>query len=340
MPLPYLLLVPLVAGVLFVNGFTDAPNAITSVVCTGALRFRSAALLAAACNMAGLFFSWRFMPLVQNTICEMLDLAGMNSIAALTAVCAAMAAVVAFAVLAWAFGIPTSESHALIAALTGAALALGGRRAVNPLAWAKVIWGLLLSSAGGLAAGFLGGKGVNRLAKRGTGEYRPPRSLKSLQLICAALLSALHGAQDGLKFAAVLVMADGLLMGKGLQEGVNLSQNAGPVLLCAAVMAAGTLAGGKRIIEAVGRKMVKLNTLSGTASDLAACLLLFAATLWGLPASTTHTKTCAVLGAGLSAGREEVGFGMLFGILFAWAVTFPVCGALGYVITGALLRMM
>ena len=86
--------------------------------------------------------------------------------------------------------------------------------------------------------------------------------------------------------------------------------------------------------------MVRLNTLSGTASDLAACLLLFAATLWGLPASTTHTKTCAVLGAGLSAGREEVGFGMLFGILFAWAVTFPVCGALGYVITGALLRMM
>ena len=123
MPFSYILLVLLCAGVLFVNGFTDAPNAITAAVCTGTLRFGRAVLLAAACNTAGLILSWHFAPMVQNTICEMVDFSGADSLAALSAVAASMAAVVLFAVAAWIFGIPTSESHALIAALAGAAVA-------------------------------------------------------------------------------------------------------------------------------------------------------------------------------------------------------------------------
>ncbi|MCI8622991.1 MAG: inorganic phosphate transporter [Provencibacterium sp.] len=334
MPFSYSLLVLLVAGVLFVNGFTDAPNAITSAVCTGALRFGSAVLLAAACNTAGLLFSWRFAPMVQNTLLEMVDFTGAGSRAAMTAIAAAMAAVVLFSVGAWAFGIPTSESHALIAALTGAAAALGGSRAVSRAAWGKVLAGLLLSSAGGLAAGFFMGRLLRRW--NNTSGFRSP--VRGLQILTAGGLSALHGAQDGLKFVAILVMADGLRMGGRLPEGVDLSGSAAAVLLCAAVMAAGTLAGGKRIIDAVGRRMVRLDACSGTASDLAACLLLFAATAWGFPASTTHTKTCAVLGTGLAGNRQEIGLRTLGGILFAWALTFPACGLLGFLAARLLAR--
>ncbi|PWM36574.1 MAG: inorganic phosphate transporter [Clostridiales bacterium] len=323
----YFFLVVLVVGVIFVNGWTDAPNSITSIVCTGVLPFRRAALLAAGCNLCGLLLSWLLAPKVTNTIREMADFSQTDPFSALSALCAAMAAVILFAVAAWIFGIPTSESHALLAALSGAAAALGGKAAISEGAWGKVLWGLLLSSAGGLVLGFLVCGPCARLLKRGG-----HRGARRIQLFCSVLLSLMHGAQDGLKFVGVLLVADSFLLGAPASSEVDLSGSLGAVLLCGVVMSVGTLVGGRRIIEAVGEQMVSLGERSGSASDLAAALLLLGATATGIPMSTTHTKTCAVMGAGLRCG-ETVHLRVVGRMALAWGITFPVCGLIGWLIT-------
>lgn len=324
MQMGYFFLVVLVVGVIFVNGWTDAPNSITSIVCTGVLPFRRAALLAAGCNLCGLLLSWCLAPRVSNTIREMADFSAADPFLALSALCAAMAAVILFAVAAWVFGIPTSESHALLAALSGAAAALGGKAAISEGAWSKVLLGLLLSSAGGLLLGFLLCGPCARLLRRcGAGR---------IQLVCSVLLSLMHGAQDGLKFVGVLLVADSFLLGAPAGSEMDLSGSLGAVLLCGVVMSVGTLVGGRRIIEAVGEQMVSLGERSGSASDLAAALLLLGATITGVPMSTTHTKTCAVMGAGLRCG-EEVHPKVMGRMVLAWGITFPVCGLIGWLIT-------
>lgn len=323
MTMGYALLILLVAGVLFVNGFTDAPNAITGAVCAGALSFRAAAALAALCNTAGLMTAWKFAPRVSNAICELVDFSSADNRAAVAALSAALIAVVGFAAAAWLFGIPTSESHALIAALSGAAAALGGTQAVRREPWSVVLAGLAFSSAGGFAAGWLFGRVLgNRLQRT-----------KSIQIFCAALLALAHGAQDGLKFVGVVLIADTLAAGRMMRAGeIDLSGATGAVILCGTVMGVGTLCGGRRIVETVGKRMVPLDCASGTASDLAGAVLLILATAAGVPMSTTHTKTCAVLGAGRAAGLPADRRAAR-DVVLAWGITFPVCFAVGWLIT-------
>lgn len=329
----YTMLTMLVAGVVFVNGWTDAPNAITSVVCTKALPFHKAVILSAVSGFCGLLLAWRCAPFVSNTISEMVDFSGVDTRAAMAAVAAAMAAVVAFSAGAWVFGIPTSESHAMIAALSGSAIACGGLSRISLAAWEKVGQGLLLSSVGGLAAGYF----VMRLLHPVL-QTAARRAMGRVQIAFAVLLSMLHGAQDGLKFVGVMVIADSLLAGRGMIVGeIGLSGSLRAVLLCAGVMSLGTLLGGRRIIEAVGKRMVQLQDSSATASDLAAVLLLGLATLLGLPTSTTHTKTCAVLGASWGAPGSGIQLSVMGEMIFAWAVTFPVCGAIGFLVSKMLL---
>lgn len=302
------LLLALVIGVVFVNGFTDAPNAVTGVVCAGTLPFGMAAAMAAACNVAGLLFAWRYAPRVSDTVRGTADFSAAGERTAAAALCGAMLAVIAFALAAWVFGIPTSESHALLAALSGAALAGGGR--VSPGAWASVALGLAVSSLGGLLAGALLGAAVRRLPKG--------RWMRGVSVVCAAFMALMHGAQDGLKFTAVLAAA--------FQSG---AVRPGGAMLVGGAMAIGTLCGGRRIVEAVGERMVPLDAGSGAASDLAGALLLLAATWAGVPMSTSHTKTCAVLGAGAASGAPVDGR-VLGGMILAWAATFPACGAAGW----------
>jgi len=317
----------LVMLVVFVNGWTDAPNAITGVVSTGALSYERAVCMAAVCNLAGMLCMSLVSSSVADTISGMVDL-GTSPRRACVALCAGMASIVVFAVAAWAFGIPTSESHALIAGLTGAALALGGAESVNVQAWCKVLWGLGWSLCLGLGLGWASAKllraPLGRLGNRG---------MDRLQIVGAGGMAFMHGAQDGQKFVAVLVLAE--LLAKGVYRPGNVVVRQHPVMmvLCGVVMALGTLSGGRRIIERVGRRMVPLQKYQGVCSDLGAGLCLLAATLWGIPMSTTHTKTSAILGAGLAGNRREVDLGSARGIVLAWVFTFPVCGGIGFFLT-------
>ena len=154
MSLAFILSVLLVLGVVFVNGWTDAPNAIGSAVATRVLRPRSAIIVAVVFNFLGVLLMTFISTQVADTISNMVDFGPSGSQQSLVALTAAMFAIVVWAVAAWYFGIPTSESHALIAGITGAAIALGGLSAVNMKEWSKVLIGLVVSSVLGFGSGF------------------------------------------------------------------------------------------------------------------------------------------------------------------------------------------
>ena len=310
----------LTLAVLLVNGWTDAPNAIAGAVVTGALPFRPAVALAAVCNFLGVLCVTSVNASVAETVYSIASFGG-GPRAALTALCAAMTAIVLWAGLAWFFGIPTSESHALVAGISGAAVALEGSfSCIRWGCWAKVGLGLLLSAAAGFWAG-----------RAACSRLRPvkasPRTLRLAQLPGAAAASFLHGAQDGQKFIGVFLLGAALAQGRA-DEGTFVIP-LWLMILCALFMALGTLMGGKRIIDTVGREMVSLGPREGLAADLGSVACLLGATLLGLPVSTTHTRTCALLGVG-SAGGSRPDWATAGKIALAWVLTFPGCMAIGY----------
>lgn len=302
----------LVLAVAAVNGWTDAPNAIATAVCTGALSFRRAVCLAALCNLLGLMWVTAVNTAVAETLFSIAGF-GTDTQAARSALCAGLCAVALWSTAAWRFGIPTSESHGLAAAVTGAALALpGGMVHAGP--WLKILVGLVLSVGLGWFLGRLWALLLDLL--------RPsPTLCRRGQVGGAAAMAFLHGAQDGQKCLGIL------LLGLSLSAGgsADFTVSTGLSLLCAGVMAAGTALGGRKIIDTVGREMVCLAPRQGLAADLGggACLLL--CTLLGLPVSTTHAKTAAILGAGSRANRRVAGQ-----IVLTWLFTFPGCGLLGF----------
>ncbi|MGN0984960.1 MAG: anion permease, partial [Candidatus Enterenecus sp.] len=297
----------LVLAVIFINGWTDAPNAIATAVGSGALSFRRAVWLAAGCNFAGAALSCLLFPAVAATIGDLVYFSDQQ--AALTALCAAMLSIVLWAVAAWRFGLPTSESHALLAGLSGAALALGGQTAaLNGGAWLRVGLGLLLSLIAGA------------LAARGFRAWLAEKSFNAVswQRVAAGVMALLHGVQDGQKFLALLLMADGL-------GGVEASPSLPLLLLTAGVMALGTALGGKPIVEKVGSELAGLSPADGLAADLGAGAVLLVCSALGLPVSTTHAKVAAICGAGRHPDLRVAGE-----IGGAWALTFPCCAALAF----------
>lgn len=300
----------LVLAVIFVNGWTDAPNAIATAVGSGALSFRRGVVVAAACNFAGAALACLCFPAVADTMGELVAFA--EPTGAVTALNAALLSIVLWAVAAWRFGLPTSESHALLAGLSGGAMALGaGAAQLDAGAWLRVLAGLALS----LPAGALTGRVFRQVL---AGRVRRP---EAWQRGAAALTALLHGAQDGQKFLALLLLADGLDGGAGPSR-LTLA------LLTAGVMALGTALGGKPIVEKVGSELASLSPADGLAADLGAGAVLLVCSLMGLPASTTHAKVAAVCGAGRGADRKVMG--QMAG---AWVLTFPACGAMAFLLT-------
>lgn len=299
----------LVLAVILVNGWTDAPNAIATAVGSGALSFRLGVRMAAVCNFIGAALACLCFPAVADTVGELAVFSDPRS--AGTALNAALLSIVLWAVAAWRFGLPTSESHALLAGLSGGALALGPAAAqLSPGAWLRALAGLALSLPAGVAAGRLFRQAL-------AGRVRRPGAW---QRGAAALTALLHGVQDGQKFLALLLLADGL-------DGTRSASRLPLVLLTAAVMALGTALGGKPIVEKVGTELATLSPAEGLAADLGAGVVLLVCSALGLPASTTHAKVSAVCGAGRGADRRVMG--QMAG---AWILTFPVCGALSFVL--------
>ena len=320
----------LTLGVILVNGWTDAPNAIASCVATRALKPRAAIIMAAVFNFLGVLVMTLLSPKVAETIYNMVDF-GSNAREALIALCAAMFAIVVWAVLAWAFGIPTSESHALIAGLTGSAIAMHNNLdGVNGGEWAKVLFGLVFSLAIGFALGYFGTKLIQRLCKRA--DYRKAnRFFDKGQVVAAAGTAFMHGAQDGQKFMGVFLLGLALSQGNVSPGAVNV-----PVwlmILCSLVMAFGTSIGGMKIIKSVGMDMVKLEKYQGFAADISATAGLLICSVAGMPVSTTHAKTTAIMGVGAAKRFRAVNWGVAKEMVLTWNLTFPGCGLIGFLMT-------
>lgn len=332
-----LVTVILTIGVILVNGWTDAPNAIATCISTRAISPKKAILMAAVFNFLGVFVMTMINQSVAITISNMVDF-GTDIRASSIALSGALASIVIWATAAWYFGIPTSESHALIAGLTGAAVAYyNSFQGVNGAEWVKVIFGLILSTIGGFALGWGIAKLIEALFKN-QDRRKTNKVFKNAQIGGAAAMAFMHGAQDGQKFIGVFLIGMALAKGQSVTGAIDIP--IGLMLFCSAVMALGTSVGGYRIIKAVGMDMVKMETYQGFSADLAASLALLAASLWnGLPVSTTHTKTTAIMGVGASKRIRAVNWGVVREMVLAWVLTFPGCGLLGYAVTRILIRV-
>lgn len=326
----------LTLSVIMVNGWTDAPNAIATCISTRSISPRAAIVLATIFNFLGVLVMSIVNAKVAETIYNMVDFRG-DAHDALVALCAALFAIVLWATAAWWFGIPTSESHALIAGVSGAAIALqGGISGINPGEWVKVIYGLILSLAMGFITGGLVVKAIGMIFK-GFNRRKTYNLFKNAQIVGGAGMAFMHGAQDGQKFMGVFLLGMFLAQGQG-----NVTEFSIPIwliILCSLIMSLGTSIGGYRIIKAVGMDMCKLETYQGFSADLAAVICLFTASALGLPVSTTHTKTTAIMGVGAAKRISSVNWGVVKEMMIAWLLTFPGCGLIAYLMVLLFIRI-
>ena len=318
--------VALTLGVIFVNGWTDAPNAIATCVTTRCMRVRSAIIMSAICNFFGVLIMTHINASVASTISNMVDFGG-DTTMALIALCAALFSIVVYSVGASIFGIPTSESHSLIAGLTGAAIALGGAGGVNMNEWIKVIYGLVMSLLFGFAIGWATAKVVTVICA-GLDRRRTDTFFKYAQICGAATMSFMHGAQDGQKFIGVLFL--GVAFASGQPDVAGAIIPVWLMVLCSATMGLGTSVGGEKIIKSVGMDMVKLEKYQGFSADLSSSLCLLVMTVLGIPVSTTHTKTSAIMGVGAVRRLSAINFGVVKDMMLTWIFTFPGCGIISY----------
>jgi PiT family inorganic phosphate transporter len=323
MPLaPWLLLI---LAAEFVNGWTDAPNAIATVVSTQVLRPHHAVLMAALLNAAGAFAGTAVATTIGKGIIrpEMVDIQTVG---------AAMMGIVVWSTIAWYYGLPTSESHGLVAGLTGAGLAAGGWQAVQWEGWKKTLIGIGFSTFLGFFVGMAFMIGIYWVARR----WRPGtvrRAFGRMQVVSAAFMAFSHGSNDGQKFMGVFTLA--LMLGGVLhaRPGNEFPIPFWVILMCAVVMGIGTMVGGWRIIKTMGLQLTKLEPVHGFAAETAAGVTIMTAGAFGIPLSTTHTISTSIMGVGSTRGLSAVRWGVAGGIVAAWILTFPICGLIAYVTT-------
>jgi PiT family inorganic phosphate transporter len=244
---------------------------------------------------------------------------------------AAMMGIVVWSTIAWYYGLPTSESHGLVAGLTGAALATGGWDALLWEGWQKVLIGIVFSSFLGFFFGLFFMVGILWVCRRWSPD-RVKKTFGRLQIASAGFMAFSHGSNDGQKFIGVFTLA--------LVLGGILPHFAVPwwvILLCAATMGVGTAVGGWRIIKTMGLRLTKLEPVHGFAAETAAGLTIMGAGYLGIPLSTTHTISTTIMGVGSTRGLSAVRWGVAGSIVIAWILTFPICGLIAY-LTAKLVR--
>ena len=304
----------------FVNGWTDSPNAIATVVSTRVLSPYQAVIMATALNAIGAMSGTAVAATVGKDIIR-------PEVINLTTVAAAMVGIILWSTLAWYYGLPTSESHALIAGLTGAGLATAGPSSLLWTGWSKVLIGIVFSTF----LGFFGGLFLMALLYRMLANSRPGtvrRIFGRLQILSAGFMAFSHGSNDGQKFIGVFTLA--LLLGGILPE---FHVPIWVIVLCALTMGVGTAIGGWRIVKTMGLRLTKLEPVHGFAAETSAALTIELATRLGIPLSTTHTINTAIIGVGATRRFSAVRWGVTLEIVSAWILTFPICFAIGWVAT-------
>ena len=325
-------IIVLSAGTLLMNGAHDAANAIATAVATRSISPTHALIMAAICNFLGVILAAAISTAVAKTITGMVNFGGNNE-QALIALAAAMVAIIIWGGATWYFGIPSSQSHALIAGLTGAAIALqSGLAGVNFNEWVKVIWGLLAATVLGFFLGWALCKVTGSLFRYM--NYRHSERVFGILLdILAGVLAFLHGMHDGQKFMGVCFMA--IVLAMGYDQNLDVEFPLWVMIMCSVCMLIGTAIGGKNIIKNVGLNIVKMDKWQGCMATLAASICIFVSNMTGLPISTTHANTTAIMGVGSAKRRGAVNWGASKTMMKAWLYTFPGCGLMGFLFAKA-----
>ncbi len=320
MSLALLAIIALALAFDFINGFHDAANSIATVVSTRVLSPRIAVLWAAFFNfIAFLIFQTR----VAFNISKGVD----PAVATLTIVAAGLVGAIVWDLLTWWWGLPTSSSHALLGGLAGAAVVKAGFGALDGHFFLTTAAFIVISPAVGLALAI----GIMHALIRGLGD-KPPgrleRIFRKLQLVSAAGYSLGHGGNDAQKTMGIIVAAlaaEGLFQHTPGQSTIPLWV----VLACHAAMGVGTMSGGWRIVRTMGMRITKLPPIEGFCAETSGAASLFLATALGIPVSTTHTITGAIVGTGSVRKFSAVRWGVAGRIVWAWVLTIPGSAAIG-----------
>jgi PiT family inorganic phosphate transporter len=330
----------------YINGFHDSANAIATVVSTKVLTPRQAIVWAAFWNLFGALMGTAVATTIGKGLVD-------TNVVTMTTVFAALISAILWNLLTWWLGLPSSSSHALIGGLCGAALAsAGGRWAVlkwsvvdakgahNGL-WPKIVLPMFSSPMAGFALGmilmFLLTMLLSKVAPRIVSLV-----FGKAQLLSAGFMGYSHGSNDAQKTMGIITLA----LFTGTQAGafthlpgwlsfLQMPEFIVPrwvMIACALTMAAGTAAGGWRIIRTMGHKMVKLQPIHGFAAETSAALIIHAASTIGVPLSTTHVISTSIMGVGASKRLSAVKWGVVERIVWTWVLTLPVTGLVGYLL--------
>ena len=322
--LTVLLLVVLGLAVLFdyINGFHDTANAIATSVSTRALKPEHAILMSATANFVGALTGTA----VAKTISQGLATTPDGS-AGQTIVAAALVGAIVWNLITWRFGIPSSSSHALIGGLLGAVIASIGVSAIKvDGVLSKVILPLVVSPIAGVLGGFLLMVVLLNVFRRANPQ-RINERFRRLQVISAALMAFSHGSNDAQKTMGIMTLAL-------VAAGVLPPDSPIPlwvIILAATAISFGTAAGGWRIIKTMGQRVVKLDPVHGFAAETTAATIILTASHFGMPVSTTHVISSAIIGVGSSDRLSAVRWGVAGNIVIAWILTLPASAAVAAV---------
>ncbi|WP_018263370.1 inorganic phosphate transporter [Methylobacterium sp. WSM2598] len=302
----------------FLNGLHDAANSIATIVSTRVLRPHYAVVWAAFFNfIAFLFFGLHVAQTLGTGIVE-------ASLVDARVIFGALVGAIAWNVLTWVLGIPSSSSHALVGGLVGAGIAKAG--------WQAVVWGGLGKTAAAIVLspllGFLLALLLVLIVSWGFVRSTPfavDRTFRHLQFVSASLYSLGHGGNDAQKTMGIIAV---LLYSQG-HLGSAFFVPLWVVLSCQAAMAAGTLLGGWRIVRTMGSRITRLTPMQGFCAETGGALTLFGATWLGIPVSTTHTITGAIIGVGAARRTSAVRWGVASNIVVAWVLTLPAAALIG-----------
>jgi len=304
----------------FLNGFHDSANSIATVVSTKVLSPFTAVAMAAFFN----FIAFTVFPL---KVAATIGKGVVNpDVINLTVLAAALVAAITWNLLTWWWGLPSSSSHTLVGGMVGAAVAYSGFGSVVITGVVKIIAFIFIAPLLGMVLSFIVSSIVVYLCRKAT-PYRVDKIFRKLQVVSAATLSLGHGGNDAQKSMGIIWAA---LIVTG-QTTKNEPIALWIILSCQTAIALGTLFGGWRIVKTMGQKITKLRPFEGFSSDISGAITLFGATHFGIPVSTTHTITGAIIGVGSRKGASAVKWGVTTKIFWAWILTIPISAAIGAV---------
>jgi len=314
-----ILILIIVLAVLFdvANGWHDCANAIATVVSTKVLSPMTAVVIAAGMNILGAFLSTAVAKTIGTGIADPKAITD-------TVIISALLSAILWNLITILMGLPVSSSHALFGGVAGAAIAHGGVASLNVAGIVKILTSLLLSPILGLIIGYI----FMKLILYGFGQLSPSIITKyfgRLQILSSSFMAFGHGSNDAQKAMGIITMA---LYASGKIPTMDVPKWV--ILICAMAMGFGTLFGGWKVIKTLGVKMLKLEPIHGFAAETSSTAIIVAASHMGLPVSTTHVVSAAILGVGATKRLSAVRWGIAGKIVLAWVLTLPVCIAMAW----------